>query len=43
LTPIRIPGADAAAALITDVAPPPAIADEIASRGLELIIAAKLS
>jgi DeoR family glycerol-3-phosphate regulon repressor len=42
LTPIRIPGADAAA-LIADAAPPRAIADEIASRGLELIIAAKLS
>src|SRR5829696_4456590 len=43
LTPIRIPGADAAAALIADLAPPRAIADEIASRGLELIVAAQLS
>jgi hypothetical protein len=43
LTPIRIPGADAAAALIADLAPPRAIADDIASRGLELIVAAQLS
>jgi DeoR/GlpR family transcriptional regulator of sugar metabolism len=43
LTPIRIPGAHAAAALISDAAPPRAIGEEMASHGLELIVAAKPS
>jgi DeoR/GlpR family transcriptional regulator of sugar metabolism len=43
LTPIRIPGAEGAAALIVDVAPTAAVVERIAGRGLEVIVAAKLS
>jgi DeoR/GlpR family transcriptional regulator of sugar metabolism len=42
LTPIRIPGAKAAA-IITDVLPPQPLAEALANRGLELIAAAKPS
>jgi DeoR/GlpR family transcriptional regulator of sugar metabolism len=39
LTPIRIPNADTAAGVILDIAPPPTIAEALAGRNLEVIVA----